>query len=46
MSIWELRHYIESHTPWWVIPVFILVSVIIYSWIEFLSYGRKLNEFK
>jgi hypothetical protein len=41
MSTWDLRQYIESHTPWWVIPLSIVLAGMIYGWIEFTSYAKK-----
>lgn len=32
MSMWELRHQIESHLPWWLIPA-IAVSVALGGWL-------------
>lgn len=44
MSIWELRQTIEQALPWWSIPLTILLAAMVFGWVEFTSYRRKLRK--
>lgn len=44
MSIWDIRQWLESRTPWWVMPAVIIAAAIIYGWIDFNSYGKRLRK--
>lgn len=40
MTVWDVRQYWESHTPWWVPLLVIIISIIAFI-INGIIYDRK-----